>query len=467
MSPRPRPAAPTRIVRRAAPRPEPHVSVAPATRRRAPSGLKVLLVGIDGMAYRIADRLMDEGRLPTLSALRERGTATILRSVPPMRSPSLWTSIATGQDRHEHGILGFLTKDGPGGHLVSVADRRRPALWNILTSFGLESGVVGWWVTWPAEPLRGWMVSDRTVRERWTEWNGGSPAADRTYPAGLMDELAPFVVDPMRPPMDEIDALAGFDPSERAQLVAARHPLLAHGPSVFKFAHAAQRSYEQMAEHMLDTRAQPDLTALFLGATDAVSHTYWHTLEPGRFPGVDRDEVERLGDMIPRYYRHDDDALAELLARVDDHTVVLVVSDHGFRPSGELPTTLAPARAASLDPDHLVQSPDGIAVGQTGQHHPDGILLAAGGPIRAGAAVQASLYDVAPTVLALLGLPVARDMSGRVLEELIDPAFLALHPIQSIDSYAPLAHPGHAPATPDPDPILVEQLRALGYLGSS
>jgi hypothetical protein len=41
-------------------------------------------------------------------------------------------------------------------------------------------------------------------------------------------------------------------------------------------------------------------------------------------------------------------------------------------------------------------------------------------------------------MLAILGLPVPGDMEGRVLEEMLDPGFLAAHPVKRIDSYEPL-----------------------------
>jgi arylsulfatase A-like enzyme len=75
------------------------------------------------------------------------------------------------------------------------------------------------------------------------------------------------------------------------------------------------------------------------------------------------------------------------------------------------------------------------------RHGPPGAFFAFGGPFRKGHAVAGGpsrrdhvlagvagggaqaphVLDVAPTVLALLGLPVAEDMPGRVLEELFAP----------------------------------------------
>ena len=61
------------------------------------------------------------------------------------------------------------------------------------------------------------------------------------------------------------------------------------------------------------------------------------------------------------------------------------------------------------------------AFGPTGDHRLDGILIAAGSPFRTGAKpAEASLLDIAPTVLQLLGIRVPGDIDGRVLEELLD-----------------------------------------------
>jgi hypothetical protein len=73
--------------------------------------------------------------------------------------------------------------------------------------------------------------------------------------------------------------------------------------------------------------------------------------------------------------------------------------------------------------------------------------------------------DVTPTILALLGLPVGRDMAGRVLEELFDPAFLEAHPVRYVDSYEGLIEraPTEAPAEAG-ESGREEYLRALGYI---
>ena len=430
------------------------------------TGVKVLLVGIDGGTFRVLDPLVARGELPTFKRLLRGGVRGPLKSEKPMISPALWTTVVTGQPRTRHGIRNFLVGGGPGEgqQVVTSNDRRSPALWNILSTFRRPSGFVGWWATWPAEPVVGWMVSDRMTRARWLEWYNSGRDTWRTFPPELAEELEPLVVDPLEPPMDEIRRLARFTPEEEAEILAARQPVLAHGPSVLKFAYCSQRSYEEIALDLL-AREQPDLAGVFLIANDAVSHTFWHYYEPEAFEGVSAEDAERLGELVPALYRHNDRYLARLLDTVDEDTVVLVVSDHGFRPSGVVPKATT-EYADSFEEFFQNQVDAGVvAVGQSGTHHQRGLFLAQGGPIVGKGKVDANLADIAPTVLALLGLPIAEDMPGRVLTEILDPAFLERFPVRTVPSYEEIIerHRIDPDDTPEEDDAL-EMLRALGYI---
>ena len=107
--------------------------------------------------------------------------------------------------------------------------------------------------------------------------------------------------------------------------------------------------------------------------------------------------------VLESVYIHEDKRLGRLLERAGPETVVIVVSDHGFqfRPYGFY---------------HY-----GLDTGG-GTLAPPGVIFLWGGPIRAGARLQSpTVFDVTPTLLYLLGLPVGKDMDGRVLTEAIVP----------------------------------------------
>jgi predicted AlkP superfamily phosphohydrolase/phosphomutase len=68
---------------------------------------------------------------------------------------------------------------------------------------------------------------------------------------------------------------------------------------------------------------------------------------------------------------------------------------------------------------------------KSGTHHVKGILISEGPQIDDQASVNgASIIDLAPTILYLLGVCVPEDMDGRILEEIIRPDFVCAHPIQ-------------------------------------
>jgi len=102
-------------------------------------------------------------KLPSFSALRQQGAWGRLRSLKPLLSPVVWTTIATGRTPLDHHISDFTALDRATGERVPVTSRMRTvkALWNIFSDQGRTAAVIGWWATWPAESIQGTIVSDR------------------------------------------------------------------------------------------------------------------------------------------------------------------------------------------------------------------------------------------------------------------------------------------------------------------
>ena len=94
---------------------------------------KVLLVGWDAADWKIITPLMDQGRMPNVQRLVERGVMGQIATLKPVLSPMLWTSIATGKRPFKHGIHGFSepTPDGLGIRPVTNLSRTVRAVWNI------------------------------------------------------------------------------------------------------------------------------------------------------------------------------------------------------------------------------------------------------------------------------------------------------------------------------------------------
>lgn len=96
----------------------------------------------------------------------------------------------------------------------------------------------------------------------------------------------------------------------------------------------------------------------------------------------------------------------------------------------------------------------------SGNHANEGVFMAAGPHIRPGVLSGASLLDIAPTALHVLGLPVAGDLDGAVL-----PIWDALPAVVRTSPTAPLPPAAGVSVFAADEQTMIEQhLRSLGYL---
>src|SRR5438128_1933287 len=85
------------------------VAFATGCTRAAPRQQRpVIVLGIDGLEWRLVLELMRSGEMPNLAAQMSRGTYGRLKTLHPSMSPAIWTSVATGVMPADHGILGFV-----------------------------------------------------------------------------------------------------------------------------------------------------------------------------------------------------------------------------------------------------------------------------------------------------------------------------------------------------------------------
>jgi len=413
-------------------------------------GHKVLLIGWDAADWQIINPLLDSGQMPNLEELVNRGCIGNIATLYPCLSPMLWTTVATGQTADRHGILGFVEPlpDLSGVQLSRSTSRKRRALWNIANLKGLRSIVVNWYASHPAEPINGICVSNEAFKapasRDFNEWKltPGSvhPEELSETIAGLRlhaGELSPNDIRPLIPMIDHVDHRKDARPSKLAEIVAKSVSV----QSIFTAA----------------LTSQPwDFAAVFLDALDVAAHIFMPYYPP-RMSNISEWDFALYQHVVPELYKFYDQMLGTVLKIVDPDTRILLVSDHGFESGSSRPTdSLLFRNWAELEPE-----------GEAAEwHRPYGVLVMAGPGIKQDQRVYgATLLDVAPTVMEMLGLPKGSDMPGRVLAE----AFWDGKGSGSIDSWEDVEGiDGQHSASAKFDPISAasewEALAELGYL---
>jgi predicted AlkP superfamily phosphohydrolase/phosphomutase len=69
----------------------------------------------------------------------------------------------------------------------------------------------------------------------------------------------------------------------------------------------------------------------YFSSLDLNSHMMWRLLD-AKHPGYDAALAPRYGSAIAEFYQQIDQVLGEVLTKLDEHTTLLVLSDHGFAP---------------------------------------------------------------------------------------------------------------------------------------
>jgi len=79
-----------------------------SNKRRGAKAQKVIVLGVDGMDPRLAERMMDSGQLPHFDMLRKSGGYRRLGTSTPPQSPVAWANFINGAGPGSHGIFDFI-----------------------------------------------------------------------------------------------------------------------------------------------------------------------------------------------------------------------------------------------------------------------------------------------------------------------------------------------------------------------
>ncbi len=261
---------------------------------------RALVIGLDCAAPQLVfDRWLDE--LPAIRSLTERGSYGILRSCDPPITVPAWSVMTSSRSPGVLGFYGFRNRKDHSYDALTFANSRSvqvPRVWDLLSDKGRPVVVLGVPQTYPVSEVNGVMVSCFLT-----------PDVKRnqyTHPPELKEEIEALVGEYM------VD-VPNFRTNDKDRLLEDLETM-----TVRRF---------QVAERLLETRPW-DLFFMVEMGTDRIHHGFWRFTDPEHRLYEPGNPYE---DAMLSYYRRLDEKIARLLAKVDEDTAVLVVSDHGAK----------------------------------------------------------------------------------------------------------------------------------------
>lgn len=268
----------------------------------APSGRRVLIIGLDGVTWDVLTPLVEEGRLPSIKRAIENGAWGVLQSTTPPITPAAWTTFLTGVQPGKHGIIDFERYNVRTNKLTFNSTRCLDHLrniWRILGERGLKVGSINVPMTYPPVKVDGFLVSG---------FETPGPSADFVYPPSLRAEI-----------------LARWpDPTLKTKW--RRKPF--GGDALFtQNLDYMSRSFHQGAEmtKFLGDKCGWDALMVVFKLTDNLQHKTWKYID-SRW--IHRNP--KRTEMVKRCFAESDKAVGDLMEYAEQNdATVMMVSDHG------------------------------------------------------------------------------------------------------------------------------------------
>jgi len=264
----------------------------------------VVLFGIDSGNFYVINKFIKY--LPNFRFILMKGIYKILKSTIPPLTPPAWSAIMTGKNPGKTGIYDWIIFNRRARYIkiVSSLEIKSPKIWDFLSKKGMKSCIINLPLTYPAQPLNGYLVS-------------GIPAhvglrRKITYPPDLIKELDDVV--------DGYEIIPNInlriEGMEKEYYQEIRRVLIKR-IEVFKYL------YEKDTWHFF-------MPVIFL--LDSIHHYYWHHIDE-RHPAYKPSLARKYSVLVRALYRIIDEFLGWLLKKSsEDHFDLIIVSDHGMGP---------------------------------------------------------------------------------------------------------------------------------------
>jgi predicted AlkP superfamily phosphohydrolase/phosphomutase len=259
--------------------------------------MKLLILGLDGATFDLIRPWAAAGHLPNLARLMQEGVqAELASTLPPVTSPA-WPTFMTGCNPGKHGVFDFIQPSGANFTLVNSSRIKQPTIWQRLSQADFQVGVLNVPVTYPPQPLNGFMVTDFLSPRN----------AQISYPADLINRYRAKVGEYRIAPDVQ------YKPGIEEEYIKDIYGLIrAHGDWALSL--IANEAWDVMMVHFI--------------ALDVMMHALWRYMDHNhpRFEASPYEHAIRDG------YKLVDEYIGRLLAHLSAEDTVLVMSDHGFGP---------------------------------------------------------------------------------------------------------------------------------------
>ena len=360
----------------------------------------VIVIGVNGMEWDILRPLLIQGELPNLASMIHRGVYGKLRTLPAPNCPKVYTAVATSTPPEQNGITGFIV----GGITANTNMLKQEPLWSILSKSGVTVGMANVPATFPVLPVNGYMISGMLTRgkncedgvlcsPKLSEVEGGDAVYPRSMVAELEKNVGDFYIDCER--MPSADDLKGKETSVVNTWLARVQTIREQQTKLFDY---------------LLTSHPTDFTMMVQSCEDRVGH-WLYPIQPfnaGYDPKVNSVRV----NAFPDQYRALDKVIGTILKHTDENTYVFLISDHGIKPLREF------EEDPHMHMDHGGTTPVIAKHDFADGDDVPGSIIAVGPNIRHDLRLmgfQASVFDIAPTILHIYGIPQPPQMQGHVL----------------------------------------------------
>jgi predicted AlkP superfamily phosphohydrolase/phosphomutase len=265
----------------------------------------VLVVGFDGATFDLMLPWIEQGHLPHLGRVLRSGARSRLESTIPPITPCAWSSFMTGKNPGKHGLFDFIEPDGERGfRFTNASFRDGETLWGCLSRHGRRVGVVNVPMTYPPEPVNGFLISGLDTPHELSPY---------MYPVQIRQELKDAGI---RYRIDQQHLGNMRTNARRRQQLT----------SIFDAETARTAAFRKLSEDR-----SCDFRMIVYGATDQVQHHFWHFMDETH-DKYDADGAKEFRHAVRDTYMHCDEQLGLLLDECDEDTIVIVMSDHGFGP---------------------------------------------------------------------------------------------------------------------------------------